>query len=407
MKLKCNISLISFIKETLLFMLFFPRFKPLFIEHMPEMDIINIIYKLMLVISIFVSMFMYIWLMSKKKVLKKHFGFLFSTLLYFMIFIISSLINNQFALVNIIGSIASIISFIMLIQITFIYYGKEIITLVSHFLQLLIIINSVIYWFKPYGLVQSSYYGNYIHFLANRNGLILIYFVVIAIMITDYYIRENKLSFKKKIWIATIGLTIVPFKSGTATLCIIGMLIVMFVSNNIVRWFSYLKVWIIYAIVTVIMVFMRVTEYFEFIFSLVGKDTTLTGRTIIWKAAEEMITESFKSMIWGYGATTSITFYFNGKLLSSHNMIIEMLLRGGAIALLMYIVVIIYCKKEHSKERKVNYQYNCYINVILLFALLASLTETPVFSPYIFIIMTLINISSDLVKASTKERMLC
>jgi len=111
---------------------------------------------------------------------------------------------------------------------------------------------------------------------------------------------------------------------------------------------------------------------------------------------EEMMTSSFKSTIFGYGAVSSITFYYNGMLFSSHNMILEMLLRGGIVALLMYIVVIISCNSITSKCNEVVSQYKCYLNVMLLFALAASLTETPVFSPYIFIIMTLINISDSL-----------
>ena len=112
---------------------------------------------------------------------------------------------------------------------------------------------------------------------------------------------------------------------------------------------------------------------------------------VIWKSVIETITASTRNIFWGCGANTSVKFLYMGTWYSSHNMILELMLRGGTGALLAYMFVIICCKKRNSKYMQNKYNY--YLNIILFFSLCASMTETPVFSPYIFVIMTFINMA--------------
>ena len=378
------------LRDVLFFLLYFPRFKPLCIEYMPNLKSIYWLYSLLMIISGVLVGIMYFKMLIGKKMINEHLKFISSVIIYFSCFIFSSFINNQINIVRTIGTFFSIISFVMLIQVTCLNLEIRIFEIISHYLQLLIILNILIHVWKPHGLAQSIYYGNYIHFLANRNGLILIYMVAFAFMVTDYYLKEGSLTFRKKIWIAMIGITIIPFKSGTATLCMVGLILFLFF-DKFQKWFTYIKVWSLYFGMTIVIVFMQITRYFKPIFDMVGKDADLTGRIVIWKSVIETITASTRNIFWGCGANTSVKFLYMGTWYSSHNMILELMLRGGTGALLAYMFVIICCKKRNSKYMQNKYNY--YLNIILFFSLCASMTETPVFSPYIFVIMTFINMA--------------
>lgn len=74
---------------------------------------------------------------------------------------------------------------------------------------------------------------------------------------------------------------------------------------------------------------MQITTVFEPIFELVGNDSTLTGRIYIWREAIIMIKSSILSFVIGYGNTTNGYIRYNNTYYTSHNMILEILLKGG------------------------------------------------------------------------------
>ena len=82
------------------------------------------------------------------------------------------------------------------------------------------------------------------------------------------------------------------------------------------------------------------TEAFAPFFESIGKDVTMNGRTIIWAAA---VPEIMRDFIWGHGLLSSVDFialmgfnpweiYFG----HCHNMVLEILFRGGLIGFLLF-----------------------------------------------------------------------
>lgn len=85
---------------------------------------------------------------------------------------------------------------------------------------------------------------------------------------------------------------------------------------------------------------MQITTIFEPIFELVGKDSTLTGRIYIWREAIIMIKSSILNFVIGYGNTTNGYIRYNNTYYTSHNMILEILLKWG-IALVLFCLLAI------------------------------------------------------------------
>ena len=106
------------LRDVLFFLLYFPRFKPLCIEYMPNLKSIDWLYSLLMIISGVLIGIMYFKMMIGKKMINEHLKFISSVIIYFSCFIFSSFINNQINIVRTIGTFFSIISFVMLIQVT-------------------------------------------------------------------------------------------------------------------------------------------------------------------------------------------------------------------------------------------------------------------------------------------------
>lgn len=152
--------------------------------------------------------------------------------------------------INTIGRWIQIFSFCVLIQMGYDKQGVKFIKKISILMQILVRINFAIKIIYPNGLAQTETYGNYIHFLANKNGLTPIYFMFSAMLFTEYS-NSCSLSNKKKLYMILIALTIIPFNSGTSTLCcslIIIIIIILSTENKIIKSLTYAKAWIIYII---------------------------------------------------------------------------------------------------------------------------------------------------------------
>lgn len=87
------------------------------------------------------------------------------------------------------------------------------------------------------------------------------------------------------------------------------------------------------------------------IVDLLGKNLTLTNRTVIWA---EVISGIFDSPLWGHGIRETVNlFYFSGLysegMFSAHNQILQTLYEGGGMAFISLLPFIVYINKGLSK----------------------------------------------------------
>ena len=84
-----------------------------------------------------------------------------------------------------------------------------------------------------------------------------------------------------------------------------------------------------------------------FIEDILGKDMTFTDRARVWLEAVELVIDSF----WiGYGLQPSEWFDYHFNVLSAHNFILTMLLKGGVILLSLFIVILVICVRSANKN---------------------------------------------------------
>ncbi|MGI5957882.1 MAG: O-antigen ligase family protein [Massiliimalia sp.] len=87
----------------------------------------------------------------------------------------------------------------------------------------------------------------------------------------------------------------------------------------------------------------RKMELFASLVKLVGKNTTFSGRTLIWDAAMNRLSQM---PFWGYGVTEN-TYYviYKNTPMEAHNMILGILLQGGVILAAFWLGQILYLNR--------------------------------------------------------------
>lgn len=118
-----------------------------------------------------------------------------------------------------------------------------------------------------------------------------------------------------------------------------------------------------------------------FVEDVLGKDMTFTGRTDMWDAALHVIT---RSPIWGYGYADRDWYLSNmsTRAIGAHNYILNNLIYGGAIALLLYVIMI-YLSIRHLWHQRDRYS----LILIAAFGCLSTMMLFETYSVTIVIIM--------------------
>lgn len=206
--------------------------------------------------------------------------------------------------------------------------------------------------------------------------------------------------------------------SATAFVCfIVGSTILVgmklsFIERNL-KSFMYYIVFIICGFLTLQLTF----DVTQAIIGTLGRDTTLTGRTEIWKSAIGMITNpligtGFESFWLGERAQIiGANYWFN--LNEAHSGYVEVYLDGGLIGLFLLIVIIVNTFKNINNELLSQLEYGKLIIVLFIVALAHNITESS-FRPlqlmgFIFFLSVvkrpqLISVSTQGVEANSMEK---
>ena len=84
-----------------------------------------------------------------------------------------------------------------------------------------------------------------------------------------------------------------------------------------------------------------------FVEDVLGKDMTFTDRARVWLEAVGLISES----PWvGYGIQPTEWFDYHFNVLTAHNFILTMLLKGGVVLISIFVVILIVCVRNANKH---------------------------------------------------------
>lgn len=250
-------------------------------------------------------------------------------MLYQFVVFTSTLWNHGFSFGIAVVSIAAIlIVFLMQIDMMHIIRALTIVGVLS----LLINVGYMI-------SLGKNYYGNY--FIGGKNA-----FSVFLVPTIFFIILTNHLQYgcvgKFSFLCAALSLfTIVWGDSATGTvvaIAVIALWIIYRKRKPNVK-FVLVAIAVVYTVLLLFMdfvinstIWLRVTEW-------LGKESTLTSRTAIWDSAKSLVKNNW---LFGTGRGTLIFFYNSygqrGVMTEAHNFVLEILMEGGVVALLMYLV---------------------------------------------------------------------
>ncbi len=251
---------------------------------------------------------------------------------YHITILCSTFLNQGFSSGILVVTTVYILIFILL-QTS---YFNTMLVSISVIVTLTLVIN---FWtvFREMG----EEYANF--FIGGKNALSM--FLVPG----AFLLLSNVLNRYGKIKRTTIFLVVMCFASIFVGASVTGMLVatiaVVFMilskKNNVNKKVYIIPILIVYILFIIFSEFFFATQYWIKFTAFLGKDSTLTSRTIIWNIAKELISDN-----WLFGAGRGVSFSYknawNGitTMEEAHNFILEILMEGGVIALTIYVTLL-------------------------------------------------------------------
>ena len=224
-------------------------------------------------------------------------------------------------------------------------------------LNILLLINLLLLLIYPNGIATGlDYLSTPYHFFGTKNQAtpLFIFASVLYFMSEEY--SQNYIGLVLGQMLVVISVLL--YGSGTGVLCVflnIGLNVFRkrqkYASQiKRIKWLKSLLIFSVF--LTVGVVFFNIQNFFSFlIVDILGKDVTLSGRTEIWRNAISAIMKH-PFLGYGYGFKVDRGFY-------SHNLFLELLVTGGIIGLILYVVFV---------EKSVMYsikQRTCFMGIML------------------------------------------
>lgn len=190
---------------------------------------------------------------------------------------------------------------------------------------------------------------SFIGVLGAKNAVQLIVLPGILIFFLRTYFKYNRMTLPYLILIGAATLFLFLSGSGTAIIVTV-VLIVCFISYKKVR-LTFKGLSITYIIIYLAVVIFRVQErwFSKFITETLGKDITLSGRTVIW---DHVLEQMKYSPIIGYGSKHNVIWTMFPTVEEAHNGLIEIFLISGGVGLGIFVWIILIIGKELQKNRE-------------------------------------------------------
>lgn len=222
--------------------------------------------------------------------------------------------------------------------------------LIIHIVLILSNLISIILF--PSGMSYNSItmYRNY-YFLGHKNTQVKIMFPGIVYSVFYDEIKYKRVRFRSYVLTAIVLISSIICDSVTAIIgiSILSIYFVLYplkkISNKVSSFITAKTILVGYVVVFIVLVILGNGAFLGPIVGWLGRNSTFTGRTMIWNQVARMI---LRKPILGYGYITSLEGYvslWNYVPSGAHNLVLDVLLRGGLVLLGVLIVLLILCAK--------------------------------------------------------------
>ena len=288
-------------------------------------------------------------------------------LLYEIIQIYASIFNN----VSISTKIINIANFVALYMI-FSFFSqensREFINVTYKWLSCLIYMNAILTILFPNGLNRVASDSGRINFLGKDNTITLYFILMIAFCVLYQNIRPKSKSPFFTVLIVICTELFYKSGSGLIVIFIISAYLLFFARNKFVCKLANARLLLfLYVGFEIVIVMMNRIQNLEFVFSILGKSATFSDRRYYW---DQAIKQFLSSPIWGQGGGT-VELWDNGYY--SHNALLDVLLKGGIAAAMVWIVLLYVCMKMGGFKR--NRFIQGFFRILMFSALIYGLME--------------------------------
>lgn len=235
---------------------------------------------------------------------------------------------------------------------TFTRYDNAIINVLFYYLALLVTVNLIVFFAFPEGVyVEYSMWGERLSYWILGMNNSFAPFVLLNEVIAAYLFLKKK----KPIYLIAIIASILTslFASSATMLVGVGVLSILIMLSFIFRkiihnTFTNLFFIASFLLFFLIVVFSRQDMFAFFIENILGKNLTLTSRTIIWERSFAYI---FQKPILGYGLLNTDDVRNMLSASHQHNFYLNILFQGGFLSLIVFLFLINRVRKglTHSK----------------------------------------------------------
>jgi len=387
--------------KVIMFIMVLLFFKPICFQYFESLQMIESIF---VIGKILVAFFVILDTMFSTFPRIKVNSFYFKVLAFeFVIFGVTILKNGA-----VFRSFIDLISiFVLVLMITnfFLYNKKNTIKVLKNVLLFLVVLQlfSEIIW--PKGMPGDLYKNNKLnplYFVTLDNGTTCLTSMCLATIYLDKYyfeIKGKKQFLNLFLQVSSCLFAAILSGSTTALICTVLLFIFIILSKHKNLWiFDKWWIWVSMYIL-MILVIINENNIIAKLISLITGKVGFTGRNFLWENALSLINESF---FWGYGRITEGYLKVWGGSYSSHNVIFEIMLQGGCIALILWIVCIISVLKSLKEIN--NYRIKRILLSLIFIILIGLMMEATVHSTYLFLTCTLIWCFGNIDKEKYNER---
>lgn len=370
---KTNLTILK--NESVLFFLLMPFFKPASLEFISPG--IEVLFNGWRVLSFALILFLYLMSGRMSK--------LIVTISAYEVMLLVSTILNDGAYWGLAVNCGTVIGFCMLTEICIRQNCKKYFSAIFRIYFVLVLINFVVLLLFPEGIAVDSYYSkNTYNFLGIDNSLaVAVTLPLMSVACLYSAFKNRRLTFAAFLMLVILSATTLITWSATGVVAwfVMAAYILFIYKSRLTKYFNSYVLFITFAIMQVTIVFLRLQEYFAFIIETVlGKNITFTGRTLVWDLSYLII---LQSPIIGHGVQEGhgLIHIFN-TFVYSHNGVLEVLLQTGVIGLVLYVIPFVMAAKRLYRHRE---HFLAGIVSVTLFSFMVEfLTEAQIASIWIF-----------------------
>lgn len=378
----------------LIILIIMDSFRPAYLDQIPFLDLfmdgIRITSAAIILILYFIS-------------IKVHIRKSFNILMY--------ILTIELLLATLIGSNASIHAWIMQMVYTLILclFIEELMVYAPYnglkclyaYFSLITMINTATIFIFPNAMYPNNR-GRWVCWFLGEDNTAYIYYVLASTFAMLYcqYVSKKVTSVALLTWLSAF---VFVFHNGIATGIVCQLIWLLLVAGYQFNWFKRLlkaqyALYIMLAGFFALVVSRKMI--LTFVIEALGRDITLSGRTIIWDRTMELIS---KNPVFGYGVCEGTVFADMARLgvVSSmpHDWILFLCFSGGIVATLIHVVQV-YCACREAWPFRFSPYYRCLV-IGFIIVYIRAVTEGSTWLPY-FLLPAMICYSKEFLNGIAK-----